>query len=601
MNISSLNNFLDRYEAGRCFDAWKFFGAHPDKRGGYSFRLYAPGAKMVYFCGTPNQYGETPMTHLGRGVFTIWMPYAMAGHVYKYIIIGKRGGRSEHCDPYGFGQTLDGYHNSVIRRVDPNRGLIKNGFSGRIAYDKPLHIYEMHLGSWKVKEGNRFSRYSYDEIAGDLVSYLKKNHYTHVEFLPLSEHPMDESLGYQITGFYAPTCRFGDLSLLQTLVGELHKNKIGVIFDFVSVHFANDHYGLKNFTGSALYEYKLPHKQRSEWGSFYFDHSKGHVRSFLNSLASFYIEILHADGLRFDAVSHLLYYDGKSEKGENKEGREFLKNINEGLSYAYPKVLLMAEDSTACPNITLPVNKGGFGFHYKWALGWTYDTLTFFTEAMEHKKYFSHKLSFYLDYFTSEHYILPFCHDEVSFGKKSLLSRMPGKEVDKRRLCKLFLTFMMTLPGGKLTFMGTELPMKSGWDVRRELPWQLLREWNGKSFHRFTEDLYRLYPLCPALYEADGEKWSADWLVNGERQEGIYALIRHAADDHILLIMNFSEKDQLAEIPLGNVSKTELLLSTEWHAYGGSLTDDSGYAAYSYGRVEMKMPALSAALIRVRF
>ena len=382
---------LQKFYMGEAFDAYEYFGAHLED-GGVAFRTYAPNAHQITITGQFNNWQEQPMEQLHQsGVWVGFSKEAHPGHMYKYVIYGQNG-RVEHCDPYGFGMELRPGACSIIR---------------------DLSEYTFTDEKW----------YSYNEIADELIAYLKEYGYNYVEFMPLSEHPFDGSWGYQNTGFYAPTSRYGTAAQLMELIDKLHNAGIGAIMDFVPVHFAVDAYGLKEYDGTSLYEY--PHKDvgESEWGSYNFIHSRREVACFLQSAANYWLKEYHFDGLRMDAVSRLIYWQGDEKRGENGVTVNFLKIMNKGLHALHPTAILIAEDSTAYPGVTKEVEKGGLGFDYKWDLGWMHDTLKYFECHPYDRAFMPDKITFSIFYAYNEQYILPFSHDEVvhDMGRKQLL------------------------------------------------------------------------------------------------------------------------------------------------------------------------------------
>ena len=429
---------------------------------------------------------------------------------------------------------------------------------------KSLNIYELHLGSWKTKDN---TWYKYNEIADELITYLKTNGYNYVEFLPLSEHPFDGSWGYQNTGFFAPTSRYGTAAQLMELIDKLHNAGIGAIMDFVPVHFAVDPYGLKEYDGTALYEY--PHKDvgESEWGSYNFIHSRREVACFLQSAANYWLKEYHFDGLRMDAVSRLIYWQGDEHRGENGVTINFLKIMNKELHELHPTAMLIAEDSTAYPGITKDVDNGGLGFDYKWDLGWMHDTLKYFECHPYDRAFMSDKITFSIFYAYNERYILPFSHDEVVHGKKTIIDKLHGTYEDKFAQARLLYLYMMTHPGKKLNFMGNELAMFREWDEKREPDWNLLKLPAHDSFHCYISELNMLYLNHPALWELDHTYDGFKWLDCNSDNKCVFAYIRTGKEESALAIFNFSDKEA-AVSPQADGNFT-LLLNTDWEIFGG--------------------------------
>lgn len=555
---------LQEFYMGESFDAYEYFGAHPEAEG-VAFRTYAPNAQRISVVGEFNGWQEQPMEQLHRsGVWVGFYKGAKPGEMYKYVIYGQNG-RIEHCDPYGFGMELRPGACSIIRDLSEFQFTDESWMKQRTrCYDKPLNIYELHLGSWKMKDSKW---YAYNEIADDLIAYLKEYGYNYVEFMPLSEHPFDGSWGYQNTGFYAPTSRYGTATQLMELIDKLHNAGIGAIMDFVPVHFAVDAYGLKEYDGTALYEY--PHKDvgESEWGSYNFIHSRREVACFLQSAANYWLKEYHFDGLRMDAVSRLIYWQGDEKRGENGVTINFLKVMNNGLHALHPTAMLIAEDSTAYPGVTKDVEDGGLGFDYKWDLGWMHDTLKYFESHPYDRAFMSNKITFSIFYAYNERYILPFSHDEVVHGKKTIIDKLNGSYEDKFAQARLLYLYMMTHPGKKLNFMGNELAMFREWDEKRELDWNLLRMPAHDAFHCYISQLNHLYLKEQAIWELDHTYDGFKWVDCRSDNKCVIAYTRTGKMNSVFVILNFSDKEASIAPKLdGNVA---LLLNTDWEAFGG--------------------------------
>ena len=448
------------------------WGRIPAKKGRY-FALFAPNAERISVIGEFNNWNETPMQKVHDGNFwECWIDNANKGMLYKYKIYARGGGVTDHCDPFGYYAELRPNSASVIfdsgEFVFSDEAWMKKRTA---SLDKPLNIYELHFGSWRKKTKENEGWYSYKELAGLLIPYLRENGYNYVELMPLSEHPFDGSWGYQNTGFFAPTSRYGTPDELRAFVNECHKNGIGVLMDFVPVHFAVDDYGLANYDGTALYEYPNCDVGYSEWGSCNFMHSRGEVRSFLQSSAHYWISEYHFDGLRMDAVSNLIYWQGNQERGVNKMALQFLQTMNQGLKERFPSVMLIAEDSSSYPGVTKAVWEGGLGFDYKWNMGWMNDTLNYFRTAPEYRRDHYHKLTFSMMYYYNEHYLLPLSHDEVVHGKATIIQKMNGDYERKFPQVRALYMYMYAHPGKKLNFMGNEIGQFREWDEKREQDW----------------------------------------------------------------------------------------------------------------------------------
>ena len=555
---------LQKIYMGEAFDAYEYFGAHLTDEG-VVFRTYAPNAHKITVVGQFNGWQEQPMEqYYQSGVWTYFCKDAQPGQMYKLVVYGQNG-RQEHCDPYGFGMELRPGACSIIRDLSEYQFTDEAWMKKRTrCYDKPLNIYELHLGSWKMK-GRDW--YRYDEIADGLIEYLQKHHYTHVEFMPLSEHPFDGSWGYQNTGFFAPTSRYGTAAQLMELIDKLHNAGIGAIMDFVPVHFAVDAYGLKEFDGTALYEY--PHKDvgESEWGSYNFIHSRREVACFLQSAANYWLKEYHFDGLRMDAVSRLIYWQGDEKRGENGVTLNFLKVMNKGLHQLHPTAMLIAEDSTAYPGVTKDVDKGGLGFDYKWDMGWMHDTLKYLECYPYDRVNMSEKITFSIYYAWNECYILPFSHDEVVHGKKTIIDKLHGSYEDKFKQARLLYLYMMTHPGKKLNFMGNEIAMFREWDEKREPDWELLKIPAHDAFLTYMTALNRLYEENSALWTYDHTYDGFKWLENIIDNKCIFGYTRTDGANTILVLLNFSDKT--AAIKPKMKGSTAILLDTNWDIFGG--------------------------------
>ncbi len=400
---------LHDFYMGDVFDAYEFFGAHLCESGTI-FRTYAPSAQRVTIIGEWNNWCEEDM-YKENGIYTYHSPDALCGMMYKYVIYAN-GNRTEHCDPYGFQMELRPQFASIITNLNEHVWKDKKWLKNRSKnYNSPMNIYEVHLGSWVTNPDDENGWYSYSQIADKLINYVKEHGYTHIEVMPLSEHPADCSWGYQNTGFFSATSRYGKPSELMKLVDKCHKNNIGIIMDFVPVHFAIDGYGLAKYDGSCLYEYPSSDVGYSEWGTCNFIHSRREVCCFLQSAANFWLSVYHFDGIRMDAISRAIYWQGEQSRGVNGCTIEFIKKMNMGLHRLHPSAMLIAEDSTAFPKITAPVEYDGLGFDYKWDLGWMNDTLDYFRTPPSERKYHHHKLTFSMNNYNQELYILPFSHD----------------------------------------------------------------------------------------------------------------------------------------------------------------------------------------------
>ena len=556
------------FYTGKVFDAYKYMGAHIEEDG-VVFRTYAPNALKVELVGDFNNWEGTEMKRIEDGkFFECRVPNLKEGMLYKYRIYSKNGDCIEHCDPYGFGMELRPNTASIIRDLNEYKfdddEWIKNRTDCK---DKPLNIYEVHLGSWKKKEGNTW--YNYRELEDKLIPYVKEYGYNYIEIMPLSEHPCDESWGYQNTGFFSPTSRYGTATDLKSLINACHKNNIGVLMDFVPVHFAVDSFALANYDGEPLYEYSYDDIAISQWGSKNFMHSKGEVRSFLQSAANYWIEEYHFDGLRVDALSNIIYWQGDSNRGENKDAVDFIKGMNQGLKYMHPNIILAAEDSTAYPKVTAPIEEGGLGFDYKWDMGWMNDTLEYFKLHPYDRRRAYHKLTFSMMYFYSEHFLMPLSHDEVVHGKATIIQKMHGEYDDKFKQARALYMYMYAHPGKKLNFMGNEIGQFREWDEKKEQDWNLLEYPMHNKFHRFMRDLSLVYINHPALFENDYEIEGFNWVNCHEEEKCISVIERICTDEKILALFNFSDAYHKGfEVPIEDKT-LEILMDSSISEYGG--------------------------------
>lgn len=556
------------FYTGKVFDAYKYMGAHIEEDG-VVFRTYAPNALKVELVGDFNNWEGTEMKRIEDGkFFECRVPNLKEGMLYKYRIYSKNGDCIEHCDPYGFGMELRPNTASIIRDLNEYKfdddEWIKNRTDCK---DKPLNIYEVHLGSWKKKEGNTW--YNYRELEDKLIPYVKEYGYNYIEIMPLSEHPCDESWGYQNTGFFSPTSRYGTATDLKSLINACHKNNIGVLMDFVPVHFAVDSFALANYDGEPLYEYSYDDIAISQWGSKNFMHSKGEVRSFLQSAANYWIEEYHFDGLRVDALSNIIYWQGDSNRGENKDAVDFIKGMNQGLKYMHPNIILAAEDSTAYPKVTAPIEEGGLGFDYKWDMGWMNDTLEYFKLHPYDRRRAYHKLTFSMMYFYSEHFLMTLSHDEVVHGKATIIQKMHGEYDDKFKQARALYMYMYAHPGKKLNFMGNEIGQFREWDEKKEQDWNLLEYPMHNKFHRFMRDLSLVYINHPALFENDYEIEGFNWVNCHEEEKCIYVFERICKDEKILALFNFSDAYHKGfEVPIEDKT-LEILMDSSISEYGG--------------------------------
>ncbi len=539
----------DRYVFGKgChYEIYRKLGAHimeiNGEKGVY-FAVWAPNAKAVSVIGDFNDWNKDAddMEVLGQsGIWEVFIPGAKKWDRYKFVIETKNGDLLYKADPYAFHAEVRPGNASKVAEIDGFKWTDKKWIDKQEKeerYQKPMAIYEMHLGSWKKDYSRGEDGFlDYKTIADMLVPYLKDMGYTHVELIGVAEHPFDGSWGYQVTGYYAPTSRYGGPEEFMYFVNKMHNNNIGVILDWVPAHFPKDSYGLAEFDGTCLYEYADPRKgEHADWGTKVFDYERREVSNFLIANALFWTEVYHVDALRVDAVASMLYLDyGRrdgewvpNKYGENKnlEAIEFLKHLNSIMSKRSKRAYLIAEESTAWPLVTADVEKNGLGFAYKWNMGWMNDFLEYCKQDPLFRKGNHNKMTFSISYMTAEHYILVLSHDEVVHLKCSMLNKMPGYTVDKFANLRTAYTFMMGHPGKKLLFMGQEFAQIREWSEARELDWYLLQEPLHKEMQEYVKKLLHLYKRCPALYQNDQSYEGFEWVNANDAERSIFSFIR---------------------------------------------------------------------------
>ena len=580
-------NMQDFY-TGHAFDAYEFFGAHT-YFGGTHFAVWAPSAQHI---AVETEIGTFDLHRTQSAVWECDAPGVNAGMVYQYWVRGANGQSVAHCDPYGTAMTLRPDGRSIVS--DRPQGFDDDQWmqARTKCFDKPLNIYEVHAGSWRQKEDG--SWYTYAELAELLPAYCKENGFTHIELMPLAEHPFDGSWGYQITGFFAPTSRYGTPDELAEFVNACHKQGIGVILDFVPVHFAVDAYGLKEFDGTPLYEYPAAAVGQSEWGSCNFMHSRGETRSFLQSCANYWISEFHMDGIRMDAISRAIYWQGDPARGVNLNAVEFLQYMNQSLKEMHPSVILAAEDSTSFPKVTDPVDQGGLGFDYKWDMGWMNDTLNYFRTAPEYRPENYHKLTFSMMYYYDARFLLPLSHDEVVHGKATIMQKMSGDYENKFPQARSLYMYMYAHPGKKLNFMGNEIGQFREWDEKREQDWMLLDYPAHDAFAHFMKDLNKLYLEHSALWEKDYEADGFRWIDCHQEGRCIYVFERSSKKERILSLFNFSDQEQVYELKLSDAQKLKELLNSNLAVYGGTQKRKGAVKTIKDGRILLTLAPYSS-------
>lgn len=583
MNIAS-------FFEGNCFDSYKYFGVHKywnNGEEGYIFRVYAPNAEEVQLICDKTDWEPIDMTRDSHGVYSLFMTDAYIGMMYKYRIYQSDGEITDRADPYAFQSELRPGKASVVTRLDNFEFDDVTWFRNRCEnHNLPMNIYELHFGSWRMKKHDKNhvenGWYSYSELTSELINYLKSNYFTHVEIMPLSEYPFDGSWGYQVSGFFSVTSRYGSPQELMHFINECHKNNIGVIMDFVPVHFVSDMYALAMFDGTPIYEYNHSDIANSQWGSRNFDFSSPVVRSFIKSAANFWLDKYHVDGLRMDAINNAIYWQGDRDRGVNSNAIEFIRSMNYGLKQLNKGIMLIAEDSSDYMKVTAPVQYDGLGFDYKWDMGWMHDTIEFFQFTPEERISKYNQLSFSMLYFYSDVFMLPISHDEVVHGKATILQKMWGEYEYKFPQCRTFYTYMFTHPGKKLNFMGSEIGQLREWDESKEIDWFMLRYPNHDAFYHYFRELCRLYYITPALYcdEYDSSKFR--WLEVNAPAECVYAYQRTVFNSSVVVVLNLSMNHyKTFRIGIDEPVIMEEILNSDSFIYGGKGLDNANKKIYA--------------------
>ncbi len=558
---------------------------------GVSFTLWAPNAERVSVVGDFNQWDglRTPLRCLGEsGIWEIFIPEMQAGTIYKYEIRTKSGDLRIKSDPLAFSMELRPQTAAIVfdqRRFSWKDQNWEKQRPVRQAAAAPLAIYEVHLASWKrcPEEDNRVL--SYRELAPQLVSHVKELGFTHIELLPVSEYPLDDSWGYQVSGYYAPTKRYGEPDDFKFFVDYCHQHEIGIILDWVPAHFPKDDFGLRFFDGTALYEHADPRLgEHPDWGTLIFNFNRPEVANFLSANAYYWFEMYHIDGLRVDAVASMLYLDYSRKEGEwlpnhlggreNLEAITFLKKLNHNIDQLYPHRLMIAEESTSWPGVSQPMELGGLGFRHKWNMGWMNDTLSYFAIDPLYRCHHHNQITFSLVYAFSEHFLLPFSHDEVVHGKGSLLNKMPGDKWQKFANLRLLLSYQFTHPGKKLLFMGNELAPDKEWNFAASLDWHLLAEDpERRKFFHFVRDLIHIYRELPALWQKDDDDSGFAWIDCHDYKNSIlvYQRLGREEKDTIICILNLTPLTHHGyRIGLPHAGTYRELFNSDAENYGGS-------------------------------
>ncbi len=570
------------------YKSYKILGAHITTESGklgIRFSVWAPQAQAVGIIGSFNGWNSAgyDMERISQtGIWSLFTSDAQVGDMYKYEITTDDGQILHKADPYAFYSEVRPGTASII--VDLSSYVWEDDewfASKRASYKQPMNIYEVHLGSWRKHADGTF--YTYRDLANELVDYVVYMGYTHIEILPVMEHPFDGSWGYQITGYYSITSRYGTPEDFMYFVDCCHQQGIGVILDWVPGHFCKDCHGLRLFDGSALYEYADEKRaDTGEWGTLSFDFGKAEVREFLISNALFWLDVYRVDGLRVDAVASMLYLDFGKGPGEwqanidggreNLEAIFFLRALNEAVFAKYPYALMMAEESTAWPLVTYPTDVGGLGFNYKWNMGWMNDMLEYMETEPEYKKYHHKKVTFSFFYAFSENFVLPLSHDEVVHGKKSLLDKMPGDYWQKFANLRLFIGYMMAHPGKKFLFMGGEIGHFIEWDDRKELDWFLLDYEKHRQVHQYVRALNLFYKTEPALWQEDHDSSGFSWIDADNEQQSIIVFQRlDSQGNYVVVLCNFTHQTyKKFKIGVPDCLNFREIFNSDAIEYGGS-------------------------------
>ena len=623
--ITEYNSYL--FHEGKNYNSYEILGSHmviENNKHGVRFSTWAPRAKNIWIVCSKNDFkihDEYKMSKISDGgIWSIFIEGIESGTLYKYAIESEKSEVVFKSDPYAIMSEVRPNTASIVYKKERFKWTDRNWNlrrSRKKIYESPINIYEMHVGSWKRNHGEFLT---YDELADELPDYLENMHYTHVEFMPLVEYPLDASWGYQGTGYYSLTSRYGNIEGFKRLVNRLHEKNIGVILDWVPGHFCKNIYGLYMFDGTPTYEYEEFWKADNKgWGTFNFDLGKPEVRSFLISNALYWIKEFHIDGLRVDAVSNILYLNYGRKDGEwipnkyggneNIEGVDFLKELNKAVYDEDPQIMMIAEESTTWPNVSKPLSEGGLGFKFKWNMGWMHDSLEYMELSPEEKKNNHNKLNFAMMYQYSENFILSISHDEVVHGKKSLIGKMYGDWWNQFAGVRTYLSYMIGHPGKKLTFMGMEFAQFIEWREYEELEWKLIDEFPMHSMtQKFVRHLNKLYIEKKALWELDDTMDGFKWIDADNNKQSVISFMRMGKKekDTLIFICNFTPEvyyDFRVGVPY--LSDYVEIMNSDNKEYGGSgqVMGDSPLIVQnisSHGQpysIEVKVPPMGAMII----
>lgn len=571
--------------------------------------MYAPHAQGIQVIGSFDDWsckGHQMRRKDDKGIWSLFVAEAKEGDMYKYRVTQATGRIVDKMDPYAFYSELRPNTASIVTNLDYKKWSDEKWLAQRTKnFDKPVNIYEMHLGSWKKDEDQEWVNYK--DISKELIAYVKENNFTHIELMPLNEYPFDGSWGYQCSGYFSATSRYGSAQELMYLINACHRANIGIIMDFVPVHFVRDDFSLSYFDGTPLYEYEKACDADSQWGTANFNLWREEVRSFLMSAAAFWIDKYHVDGLRMDAISNIIHWHGNKDLGENEGALHFIKRMNYHLSEAYKGVMLIAEDSSDFANVTKATQDGGLGFDYKWDLGWMNDTLKYLEKDPIYRKWHHNNITFSMAYFYSERFIMEFSHDEVVHGKKTIVDKIWGSYEEKFAQLRTLYLYMFTHPGKKLNFMGNELAHFREWDEEKQCDWDLLKYPMHDAFHRYFAKLGELYSKTPALYETEYDWTSFQWIDADNADENMFSYLRKNENTYYIVILNFSPnayKKHAFGVPEKGVYHE--LLNTEQDIWGGEITELGKMKAVEKEcnklpyTIEVDVPAFGGVLLELK-
>lgn len=616
------NEQLYLFHQGTYYCAYEYLGAHPfeeNEKSGYVFRTWAPNASKINVVGDFNSWDNTknPMKRISEGgVWEAKVYGAKQFDKYKFEIFDKNNYARLKADPYAFMNETNGKTASIVYDIEGYEWKDKDYIDYRSTknnYESPMNIYELNFASWKKQSD--CSYYTYRMLADELIPYVLDMGYTHIEIMPITEYPFDGSWGYQVTGYFSPTSRFGEPKDFMYFVDKCHENGISVIMDWVPAHFPKDDFGLIEFDGTCLYENQgWDRKEHKSWGTRRFDYGRKEVQCFLVSSAMLFIKKYHIDGIRVDAVASMLYLDYDKKPGEwipnqfgnnrNLEAVAFLQKLNANIFKEFPNVLMIAEESTAWPLVTKPTNIGGLGFNFKWNIGWMNDSLEYISTDPYFRKSIHNKLTFSMFYAFSENFILPISHDEVVYGKCSLLNKMFGDYYDKFKSMRAYLSYMFAHPGKKLTFMGCEFAQFKEWDYQAGIDFCLLDFETHKNMHKFVKALNHFYLETSELYEEDFSWKGFDWIVPDDNNQNVLVFKRmDKSGNELIYAVNFSPNTQdNYDIPVDSLEYTEVF-STDWEEFGGSGIRNGNLVATKQNfkgkdyKLTIKIPALSGVFL----